>query len=721
MNTPTGATHATTFETAAPVLAGLGYHVIPCKGKKPVPKDWPHWRLQAGDQIKSFKDCNTGIVLGEHGLVALDIDVLDHKTVRDLIDVAHANIFTGVAPIRVGKAPKVLLLFRVSGAPQRKRKVKYEHGTDAGAIELLGEGQQFVAYGTHPDTGLPYHWDGTPLHKIDITEIPVIDPERLDLMWQALQDTMTAAGWVVPGGASTSGTTKVKTINYPTPRGTVGSFPADVLGSLDKLDPGDRDTWVNVGHALRAEADRTGEEWPRDLWEHWSARSTKWKGWEVEQHVWESFKGTRAGLDNIAHWAGQPGFANEFDVVPDEPEGEPVAPGEVAPPSTPKPKSLKQLKEERANGTDSPWQLRPVDFDGLEDREIPEASFCLDGILPDSVVTLLAAHGGTGKSYIALMIAVAVAMGRRVLNRDPDPRSVLYYSCEEPVAVILLRLKRICRYYGIKSSDLLASGRLVIHNGFGESNVFFTGQREVENRLTKTYRGLLRVVKEEKFGLVIIDNSSEVYDASEIDRALVRQFIQSLNRFAVITGGAVMLIAHVDKATTTGENVTGYSGSTAWHNSVRSRWYLSSKGDQLLLAFQKSNYAELAENLQLEWRNDDKVFEVCGVVPKKKEVIVNEPEAVLKVIAAFLYYEGKGVVVPDTSTSTGNGVSLLMKQTGMKRPDVKETLNTMLAEKLLEKVDYKKTNRMHGTALTLTPEGRSAAVRAEPNDDDMLG
>lgn len=712
--------NATPFEVAAPVLRRLGYQPIPCIGKRPAVE---HWRTGFDGDPEAFKGFNTGIVLGGFGnLVALDLDVDDEALSRDLQVTAQANLTTGLGPVRIGRAPRALILFRTERLITKRRH--QFTGPIKGAFEFLSEGQQFVAYGTHPDTGTAYRWPNEGPLEVDFSDLPVISLERLNAMEEALINTVVSYRcWIASNTKTTSTGANTKTADSANDWAVEAcfEFPPEahgVIGCLARLDPNDRETWVNVGQALKSEEIRTREAWPVDLWCSWSALSPKWKGFEVEGKVWESFKRPRASLDNIAHWLGERGFANEFDVD----DGSSALP-EVAPAGSPKPKSLAELNAERQRQqreaeASSAWRLNPLDFASLEDRDIPEASFCLPGILPDNVVTLFSAHGGTGKSYIALMVAVAVATGNQALNRSTKPRRVLYYSCEEPEGVLLLRLKRICRYFGVDSNALLASGMLVIHNGFGESNVMFSGSREVEQRLTSTYRGLLRYVKSETPGLVILDNSSEIYDASEIDRALVRQFIQSLNRFAKITHGAVMLIAHVDKATTTGASVTGYSGSTAWHNSVRSRWFLHDKGSGLVLAFQKSNYSELAEDLRLEWKNEDKVFEVTGVIERKKEVVVNEDEAVLKVIAALAHYAGEGVVVPDTSTSTHNGVSLIAQHSGLDRKVVKETLVRMHARKLVERVDYRKTNRMGGTALQLTEEGRLLAVVRD--DDDFL-
>lgn len=59
----------------------------------------------------------------------------------------------GVTPfVRVGRAPKCLLLYRAAGKPFPTKHI--------GKVDVLGTGAYFVASGIHPDTGQPYQWRG---------------------------------------------------------------------------------------------------------------------------------------------------------------------------------------------------------------------------------------------------------------------------------------------------------------------------------------------------------------------------------------------------------------------------------------------------------------------------------------------------------------------------------------------------------------------------------
>ena len=117
---------------------------------------------------------------------------------------------------------------------------------------------------------------------------------------------------------------------------------------------------------------------------------------------------------------------------------------------------------------------------------------------------------------------------------------------------------------------------------------------------------LAQLVAKLNIGLVIIDNASDAYDDDEIKRARVRAFVRSLRRHIARPGRAVLLLAHINKASAIGGRNSGtedYSGSTAWHNSARSRLSLiPDPNGTLAIEHLKANLGAKAEPVQMEWR-----------------------------------------------------------------------------------------------------------------------
>lgn len=113
----------------------------------------------------------------------------------------------------------------------------------------------------------------------------------------------------------------------------------------------------------------------------------------------------------------------------------------------------------------------------------------------------------------------------------------------------------------------------------------------------------MQLVKSRNYGLIIVDNASETFGGNEINRQEVRGFVRMLRTGLADISSSVLLLAHINKISATNGGKEDYSGSTAWHNSVRSRISLGQGTikDQLLLTHQKSNYGKLQEPIALMW------------------------------------------------------------------------------------------------------------------------
>jgi hypothetical protein len=168
-------------------------------GKRPVTKDWlelarrdpPDAVVRAASSIAA----NTGIVAGE--VSGLDIDVMIAEVVYQIVN--RIELTLGPTPLsRIGRAPKTLLCYRAA-EPFAKLSTAYYRMPDGSTahVEILGDGQQFVAFGVHPDTG-QHHWlDRSPLH-LPLSELPLITVmQARDLVGEAEAILLAAGGVIV--------------------------------------------------------------------------------------------------------------------------------------------------------------------------------------------------------------------------------------------------------------------------------------------------------------------------------------------------------------------------------------------------------------------------------------------------------------------------------------------------------------------------------------------
>ncbi|WGH28315.1 hypothetical protein 13AC503A_gene0006 [Aeromonas phage 13AC503A] len=159
------------FKEVGAQLIDNGYQIIPIvahdadhlsAGKAPALYGWREYQADHTDIPKwARKYPRNGIGINTTYNPAVDIDVKNEEGARYMRAWVEDNI--GLAPVRVGRAPKTLLLFKTD-TPFTKVKSSVwveDDGTPKGiqhAVEILADGEQFVAYGIHPDTKRPYSW-----------------------------------------------------------------------------------------------------------------------------------------------------------------------------------------------------------------------------------------------------------------------------------------------------------------------------------------------------------------------------------------------------------------------------------------------------------------------------------------------------------------------------------------------------------------------------------
>ena len=168
---PVGVGHITFGEGAARLFDN-GYVPIPIRPGKKAPA-LARWSTVPVDEAAvemwsaRYPDCGIGLRTG--ALVGLDIDILDADLAHEVFRRAEQTF--GATLMRVGRWPKRLLLYRTD-EPFAKIQVP--------GIEVLGAGQQFVAFGIHPDTHCAYSWPtgDTPLDVV-VSDLPKITEQGM--------------------------------------------------------------------------------------------------------------------------------------------------------------------------------------------------------------------------------------------------------------------------------------------------------------------------------------------------------------------------------------------------------------------------------------------------------------------------------------------------------------------------------------------------------------
>ncbi|SEM02379.1 RecA-family ATPase [Roseovarius tolerans] len=240
----------------------------------------------------------------------------------------------------------------------------------------------------------------------------------------------------------------------------------------------------------------------------------------------------------------------------------------------------------------------------LNGKAVPARQWLVDGLVPQKTVTLFSGDGGTGKSLLALQLAVAVSTERAWIGNPVSKGRVIYISAEDDDDELHRRVDDILRAEGCSYSALAG---LTLRSLAGE-DALLAVDSQLALMKTALFEELDARAAEDTPALIVIDTLADVYPANENDRAKVRQFVGILRGLALKRNCAVMLLAH---PSLTGLNSgTGTSGSTAWNNSVRSRLYLSrisdngyeADPDARVLTTMKANYGRIGGEINVRWQ-----------------------------------------------------------------------------------------------------------------------
>lgn len=253
--------------------------------------------------------------------------------------------------------------------------------------------------------------------------------------------------------------------NSDTP--ALGLTPSQIDQALEVLPSDlDYDQWVQVGMALHHETHGAGFE----TWDAWSQRSSKYTAREYGLERWNSFgKGagkvvTARSLVRLANEHGAhldlngPASAEEFDSI----ETADFPTGAAAQPKPPRftPISVAEF----ASGAPPSWIIK--------------------GVLPRAELVVLYGESGSGKSFMALQLAGAIARGVEWRGRRVKQGRVVYIAAEG-AGGFRNRCVAYAQAEGIALADLpldiiadapnllLKDDALAVAKGIGKADVVF--------------------------------------------------------------------------------------------------------------------------------------------------------------------------------------------------------------------------------------------------------
>ena len=356
----------------------------------------------------------------------------------------------------------------------------------------------------------------------------------------------------------------------------------DLLSALFHLRADDRELWVQIGHALKV-LGNVG----RGLFMEWSSQSDKFD-FKDAASTWESFKPIKTSYKSVFKIAHEHGWLN---------------PASNAAQSAPS--GYLSQDAVGANADQEEPSFVRVSLDDVLTNPPEPQRYVWGGRIPFDALSLLAAHGGTGKSLFAMQLAAHTAAGIPFLDFPTEKIKTLFFSAEDSTGTIRRRFGAICQAGGFDPAEVAKN--LIILDATEAPCLFHEVNRN--GVPTTNYHNLKSFIERESIKFLIVDNASDSFGADPINRQAVTKFIRALVHLVRDVGGAVLLLSHVNKVTSRSgakqADNEGYADSAAWHNAARSRLFLNSdeKGG-LTLAHNKNNYGKKQPVLNLAFRED---------------------------------------------------------------------------------------------------------------------
>lgn len=290
-------------------LVRKGYNIIPITPNQKFPSIGEGWQnTQATEELVETW-IKTGHAKDGLGIIAkrtpgLDLDIRDHRLSNKMLSYIYKLLGADI-PVRTGNYPKVLIPCRIDiTAPimMKSASAKFEDAStnQQHQVEVLATGQQYLAFGIHPDTQKPYTWSGD---IPDIENLPLLTPDIINKIFDHFEGLCEKAGFTqvkrrsfakapktkLPSshnsaaGDTTStnttpqgpGTLAKPQVTTPKPIQRRSSYTkAEMLAIVNRIpEPADYDGWVQIGMALAHQY--KGSQEGCDLWDTFSQRFPK--------------------------------------------------------------------------------------------------------------------------------------------------------------------------------------------------------------------------------------------------------------------------------------------------------------------------------------------------------------------------------------------------------------------------------------------------------------
>ncbi len=345
------------------------------------------------------------------------------------------------------------------------------------------------------------------------------------------------------------------------------AVPEDIASALAQIPNADLpwDEWSRVGMAAwRASG---GGEDGFAAWNAWSAKSAKHRDTACEER-WR-------------HWFRSPpdriGFASLYRLA------------RLANPLWVKPSLVPGLQAHaRAQGgvqagavdwegevprtaqappSAAPAALTATPFDPAELATLGPREWVYGHFLIRRFVSVLGAPGGTGKTAYAVAVALAVALGRPLVEEPVHaPGPAWIYNLEDPRDELLRRVQAALIAHGVRPDDL--AGRLFLDSGRDRPLVVAARLPDGTVVATPVVEALIEELRRRRVALLVVDPFVKSHRLEENRNEQIDFAAALWARVADAAGCAVLLVHHFRKGGVAGD-ADAFRGASALVDAAR--------------------------------------------------------------------------------------------------------------------------------------------------------
>ena len=504
---------------------------------------WTEHQTRAAEIARWREVGDYGICIQTRALRAFDCDIthedLAAKVYYRLKELLTALAFSFAVRGR-SNACKFLIPFRLDG-PYAKRVLHLPCGNEGDKIEFLADGQQFIAVGTHP-SGVRYEWrGGLP------SDVMTLSSAQFEHIWTTLKTEF-------------NGTETRDRSEERKPAG--GTIDDDRLSFLEKA--GAVLGWSAEGAAYVSCPFKSGHSKEGDITE------TIYFPKGLRGYERGHFKCLHASCSGRTDddYLNALGYTESmFDVLP-----------EVEPANAASPEPFR-------------FAFTPIaDFT----QRAPQA-YIIKKIMPKADLVVLFGESGSGKSFIALDMAFAIARGTD-WNGHKTSQGRVAYVCAEGSGGFQKRAQAYASHYNVNLNDI------PIDILADQPNLLDTKDATA---LTAAIQHLTGV------SVIFIDTFAQTTPgANENSAEDIGKALKHCRAISKMTGAVVVLIHHAGKDLTKGAR--GWSG-------------LRAAADAELEVSRSENY----RNLRISKQKDGEDGAEWGVVLREIPVGVDEDDSIL--------------------------------------------------------------------------------------------